>query len=524
MMIRRYSRNAPGIWKQMLVACVLHLCSFAAHAQDVLAQPSGSSALVADIPPGSLAQALVELSHQTALQFAYLSETVHDQGTRGAPAGLAPREALARLLEGTGLTFEFLNDRTVRIFAAAAPEVLEEVIVVAHLVPPPPHFVPPSAKELRTLEEANEAIEGRIVRNHLLYGQARLDAYVQGVASSLLAGSSDPNAVHVRVIRGTEPNAFALSDGSIYVTTALLVSLADESELATVLGHEVTHYENGHVLRGMRDEHRKTLAARTTGLLLGIAVGLAEQHAGLPADKAVLLPRDTLMIWVRASVAGYSRDLEREADDGGIRRMIAAGYDSGGALAVLQRLAEQASSKDAEIAKYASHPRLTERIANHRALLAGELASTVGAGRQTRRAEYQAEVAGLPLEQVAILLDAGELDRAETAVEAVIATGDSSRAEFLQGEIARNRIPHTDATDAHARAAYERAVALPEPPPAAFRELALLYSRQANPQAARTAFQQYLDRAPHAVDAPLVRRYLEQDAAAAAPPGTEANK
>jgi predicted Zn-dependent protease len=458
------------------------------------------------------------------LQLAYLSETVHDQGTRGAPAGLAPREALARLLEGTGLTFEFLNDRTVRIFAAAAPEVLEEVIVVAHLVPPPPHFAPPSAQELRTMEEANEAIEGRIVRNHLLYGHASLDAYLQRVAKSLLAGSSDPNAVHVRVIRGTEPNAFALSNGSIYVTTALLVSLADESELAAVLGHEGTHYENAHVLRGMRDERHKTLAARTTGLLLGIAVGLAGQHAGLQPNQAVLIPQDTLLIWARASVAGYSRDLEREADDGGIRRMIAAGYDPSGALAVLQRLAERTSSEDAEIAKYASHPQLTERIANHRALLAGELASTVGAGRQTRRAEYLAEVTGLPLEQVAILLEAGELDRAETAVEAVIATGDSSRAQFLQGEIARNRIPRTDATDVQARAAYERAVALPEPPPAAFRELALLYSRHGNPQAARTAFQTYLDRVPLAVDAPLVRRYLEQDAAAAASPVTGTNK
>src|SRR4029077_3990703 len=34
----------------------------------------------------------------------------------GAPAGLTPRETLNRLLEGTGVTFEFLNERTVRIF------------------------------------------------------------------------------------------------------------------------------------------------------------------------------------------------------------------------------------------------------------------------------------------------------------------------------------------------------------------------------------------------------------------------
>ena len=486
------------------------------HCPPALAESSVPTPLVADIPNQPLAQALVDFTRQTGLQHVYDSDVISDQKTRGARAGLAPADALARLLEGTGLQYQFLNAHIVLI-AGAAPPLLEEVVVIAHLVPNPPHVAPATAEETRIIDAANEELERRIVRNQLLYGHAALDRYLQATAERLLASdATDLVAVRVRVIKGTDANAFALSNGSIYVTTALLATLDDESELAAVLGHELTHYTNAHVLRALRDENRKTAVASAAGIFLGAVLGVAQERAGIQPDKAVLIPQKTLRIWARASVSGYSRDLEREADDGGIRRMIAAGYDASGALAALQRLAEQPSGElSVDLPMYASHPRLAERIASYRGLLAGELAAAVGSGRETRRAEYQAQLADLSLDQVAILLEAGALDRAETALGAAMATRDSARAEFLAGEIARNRLPHTDAMEARALAAYERAVTLPESPPAAFREQALLYWRLGNPEAARVAFQQYLERAPFAADAPLVRRYLEQSAAQA---------
>jgi outer membrane receptor protein involved in Fe transport len=80
------------------------------------AQPSAT--LHAHIAPQTLAHALATFANQTGLQVIYLSDIVDAQQTKGASAGLAPVEALTRLLDGTGLRFEFLNARTVRIFAA----------------------------------------------------------------------------------------------------------------------------------------------------------------------------------------------------------------------------------------------------------------------------------------------------------------------------------------------------------------------------------------------------------------------
>ena len=179
-----------------------------------------------------------------------------------------------------------------------------------------------------------------------------------------------------------------------------------------------------------------------------------------------------------------------------------------GALAALRRLSEQEPAGARETPLYASHPRMTERMASYREAIAGELAASVSTGREDGRAEYQAQVAVLPLDQVAILIEAGALERAEVQVRAVVAAADSSRAEFLAGEVARARIPQTDATRLAALAAYDRAVALPDPPAAAYRQAGLLHQLRGEPAAAALAFQGYLEHAPEAADAPLVRRYL----------------
>jgi outer membrane cobalamin receptor len=74
--------------------------------------------LTADIAPRPLSEALDAFGRQTGLQLIYVSSVADTRQSKGARAGLAAREALTQLLEGTGLTFEFLNARTVRIFAA----------------------------------------------------------------------------------------------------------------------------------------------------------------------------------------------------------------------------------------------------------------------------------------------------------------------------------------------------------------------------------------------------------------------
>jgi iron complex outermembrane recepter protein len=95
--------------------------------------------LSADIPAQALPRALAEFAQQTGLQFVYVSGVVRTQKSHLAPAGVSAREGLERLLQGTGLQFEYLTAHSVRILAAppapraalTAGEEPQEVIVTA---------------------------------------------------------------------------------------------------------------------------------------------------------------------------------------------------------------------------------------------------------------------------------------------------------------------------------------------------------------------------------------------------------
>jgi iron complex outermembrane receptor protein len=134
------------------VAVTLRLCClFVTLVCAAITRAQAAGDLTAEIPGQPLAAALSAYAQQTGLQLIYVSELARGKSSQGAPAGLTPKRALAQLLEGTGLQFEFLNERSVRIFAgkppgrhsASSPEasitspftaamVLEEVVVTAN--------------------------------------------------------------------------------------------------------------------------------------------------------------------------------------------------------------------------------------------------------------------------------------------------------------------------------------------------------------------------------------------------------
>jgi len=110
-------------------------------APPAVAQTAEGGALAAAISAQPLAQALAAFAGQTGLQLVYVSEIVRNRKSHAVAAGLTPEQALARMLRGTGLKFEYLTPHSIRILAAeAAPNVtgsgrtdddLSEVIVTA---------------------------------------------------------------------------------------------------------------------------------------------------------------------------------------------------------------------------------------------------------------------------------------------------------------------------------------------------------------------------------------------------------
>jgi predicted Zn-dependent protease len=168
-----------------------------------------------------------------------------------------------------------------------------------------------------------------------LVNDPELNAYVNRIGQSLARhaprGGFD---YHFAIIDQDAPNAFALPGGYIYVSRGLLVLSNSEDELANVLGHEIAHVAARH-------------AAARQALI-----------RGMPGP---------FKMFAQGSIAGYSRDQEREADRLGQGLAGIAGYDPMGLADFLKDLefTERLYLGNSRLPGfYDTHPPTTERVAS----------------------------------------------------------------------------------------------------------------------------------------------------------------
>ena len=210
-----------------------------------------------------------------------------------------------------------------------------------------------------------------------LYEDPLLESYLQGVVTRLTPrGMADNPAVHyrVRVVEDPTLNAFAYPHGAIYVHTGLLARVENEDQLATVLGHEMTHVEGRHMLRYQRAAHNKeigfSVAAVAASVVVAGVAGDAADHGHWGEAVATdifgnLMVGLGLHLALLASVNGYGRGLETEADEGGFAKMATAGYQLNEAPKVYEALKDDhGEQKKLEAFFFGNHPRLTERVEN----------------------------------------------------------------------------------------------------------------------------------------------------------------
>ena len=236
-----------------------------------------------------------------------------------------------------------------------------------------------SPKEERKLgAEAAEEVE----RTVGLVGDPKLVGYVRQVAGRLaqVAKRSDV-AWQFNVTDDTEPNAFALPGGYVYVTRGLVALLNSEDELAGVLGHEMAHVLERHAAR-------RAGAATPFALLFGIPAGIL--GAVSPALGGIVGGTGELASGM--VLAHYSRDQERDADQHGIALAARAGWDPAGLasfLNTLEREEKLAGQDPNRPGFFATHPATPERVANVRAAARAETRAAATPFAGTRGAFLQ---------------------------------------------------------------------------------------------------------------------------------------
>lgn len=219
-------------------------------------------------------------------------------------------------------------------------------------------------QELSPLMERKlgEQIMRDIRRNRDYLDDAPLLEYLNDFGNTLLAARPEARGeagydFFFFAVRDPMLNAFALPGGFIAVHSALVLAAQNESELASVMAHEIGHVAQRHIARMLGQQGKDSLIS-----LAAMILGALAARSSPDAAEALIVGGQGVAVQRQLN---FSRDAEREADRVGLQIMRDAGFDTSGMISFFGRL--QTASRaytDALPAFLRSHPLTTERIAD----------------------------------------------------------------------------------------------------------------------------------------------------------------
>jgi len=176
------------------------------------------------------------------------------------------------------------------------------------------------------------------------YGGAYSDPRVTRIGKKVAAHSGRKDITYTfKVLKTDKINALSICGGFIYIFRGLLKEIGDDDDmLAFVLGHEIEHAAQKHMVKNIEK-------AMSGGLLLSLVFGGSKEIL----QKMVAVGWNLLQ-------KGYSRQEEYEADHWGLSDMILAGYNPWGAIRLLEKFEKMGGNRGIELLN--THPFPKDRI------------------------------------------------------------------------------------------------------------------------------------------------------------------
>ena len=205
--------------------------------------------------------------------------------------------------------------------------------------------------------KAGAEMSKEVPKQFTIYNNSTVTSYVQTIGARIVkkCGRQDI-AYHFAVIKSDEINAFSLPGGYIYAYTGLMKNISDESMLAAVLAHEISHVVARHQAQRLSNMYAADAIQRA---ILGDNPGFFGQVLAGAMTTGGLL--------------AYGRENEYEADDLGQKYVYAAGYDPNGMADVLRMIISLESREPSKTGTMlATHPATTDRLARIEAAIAAE--------------------------------------------------------------------------------------------------------------------------------------------------------
>lgn len=369
---------------------------------------------------------------------------------------------------------------------------------------PPPYqgiYQPQGTDEAGLWREDDES-ERLLATSPIVIDDEDLRTYLKGVLCDTV-GDDRCDAVRIYVLREPTFNATMSPNGTMRIFSGLLLRVRSEAELGAVLGHEFGHFEQRHSLERFKARRRGTDILAWSALLASMA----------PTYDSYRTYRN-IEISIYGHLYKYTRDQEREADRLGIAYLNSSHFRPQAASEVWQSImAELETSAQVRglrrprfdaVAFTASHPPHGERAA-----YLAELAVPDGVTRDDGAARYrQALARWLPLfleDQIKL----NDFGASEYIIGRLAEDGWTAWLWLARGELYRTRGHQRDLT--RAAEFYAKAVELDPSLAAAYRGLGLSLLKTGQQSAGAQALRRYLELAPDAPDAAMIRLMVPQE-------------
>lgn len=187
-----------------------------------------------------------------------------------------------------------------------------------------------------------------------------INEYIHSLGYRLASNSdNDTQDFTFFVVEDPTINAFAGPGGYIGVNTGLILATQSESELASVLAHEIAHVTQHHLARTFEKANQLTLAA-AAALIAAIIAGSQNSQLGQAAIAAAQAGSAQAQI-------NFTRGNEEEADRVGVQTLARADFDPRSMPAFFERLQHLTRFSGPRLPEFLStHPVTESRIADAR--------------------------------------------------------------------------------------------------------------------------------------------------------------
>ena len=335
----------------------------------------------------------------------------------------------------------------------------------------------------RRAQEEQDTING----SGVLYQDAEIENYLNQIVKKLHTNSISPDiSFQIKVVKDPNLNAFAFPNGVIYIHSGILARMDNEAQLAALLAHEMAHCTQRHSFRALRSikdrTQAKTATFRELAQLLGITGSIA-------------------------SISGYTRELETEADRVGLDLALKANYDPREVLKLFELLKQEIEIEGIEEPYFfGTHPNVRQRIENVNNWLAEKYQGKITGIKNTD--VFQSKISRLVLDNARLDLRQGRFLVAQRTVEKFLTVKpDDARAYFLLGEIFRQRSRQDDA--AAAIKYYEKSISLNPSFPEPHKAMGLIYYKGGARRLAKKYFESSLLLSPDTADKAYIQGYLK---------------